>query len=255
MPKRVRDRRDSTDLCYRCAIRIRSMSLWAGLVGLVVLGVFAAVARVVAITGVADWLTTARLDATNATFPDFAAEAIAIEQHFSVHATVSVVHVMTGAALLILGLLQFSPSIRTRHLRFHRLSGRGLVALSFVAGLSGIWMGVIDPYSTSERAPTAAAGVVMLAAPLLGIAAARRGDVRRHREWMMRFYAVAVGVVVIRLAGGPIFWLLRPAPIRETIGLSFWAGWLISLAVAEMRIRWTREPNRLSDARVAQTPV
>ena len=130
------------------------------------------------------------------------------------------------------------------------------LALAFMAGLSGVWMGVIDPYSSSERAPTAAAGAVMLVAPLLGVAAVRRGDVRRHREWVLRFYAVAVGVVVIRLAGGPIFWLLRPAPIRQTIGLSFWAGWAISLIIAEVRIRWTREPDRVrSDARVATTPV
>ena len=78
-------------------------------------------------------------------------------------------------------------------------------------------------------------------APVIAVVAIRRGQMIRHREWMIRFFAIGAGIVVIRLAGPAIIWLVRPAQFRDVVGLTFWVGWLVSLMVAEGWIRSTRD--------------
>lgn len=205
------------------------------------MGVIASIARALAVTNVALPVTEARLTLARSLFPDYADEIPGIERRFAESPAVTLLHVIPGALLLILGLLQFSPRIRDRHLNFHRWSGRVVVILAIFAGLTGLWIGVVLPYSSNERLPSAVFGALFLMAAAMGIAAIRRGDVARHREWMIRLYAVAVGIVVIRLVGPPIILLLTPTPFREIIGLTFWAGWGLSVMVAELWIRSTRE--------------
>ena len=218
---------------------MRSALVWAGLVVVVALGVMSSVARALVIGDVA-WVTERRVAATEKFSPRYVAEIPRIERHFAESAGIVLVHVVTGAVFLSLGLLQFSTRFRSRHLQFHRWSGRLLVALAIVAGLSGIWLGAVEPYSPTERLPSAAAGALFLTAPAIAVVAVRRGDVARHREWMIRFFAVGVGIVAIRLVAPVIIWVMRPAMFRDVIGLTFWAGWIVSLTAAEAWIRWTR---------------
>lgn len=223
---------------------MRPALLWAGLVVLVGLGVITAVVRVLTIADIR-WVTTVRLAAVEMLAPEYVKEMPQIEQGFARNTVVVLIHVVAGGVFLSLGLLQFSNRIRNRYLRFHRWSGRLLVALAIFAGVSGLWLGVVEPYSSTERLPSAAAGALFLIAPAIGVIAIRRGDIARHREWMIRFYAVGLGIVVIRLATPIILWLLSPAPFRDIIGLAFWAGWVVSLSVAEVWIRSTRGERRM----------
>ena len=218
---------------------MRAALVWTGLIVLVAFGVASSIARALVIADVA-WVTQAHAAVTDRFYPQYAGEVPRMEQHFARSAGIMLVHVVTGAVFLSLGLLQFSTRFRSRHLNFHRWSGRLLVALAIFAGGSGIWLGVIAPYSSGERVPTAAAGALFLTAPAIAIIAVRRGDLARHREWMIRFFAIGVGIVVIRLVGPVIIWLLNPPTFRDIIGWTFWAGWLVSLTVAEVWIRSTR---------------
>ncbi|MGZ4809039.1 MAG: DUF2306 domain-containing protein [Thermoanaerobaculia bacterium] len=208
---------------------------------LVAIGVFSAFARVVAITGVATSVTEWRLATTRTLFPGvYAKEMPDIERSLSRHAMTMIVHVTTGAVFLTLGLLQFSPRIRARHLRFHRWSGRVLVSVALLTGLTGLWVGIVVPYSPTERMPIAAMGTLFLVAPAVAIRAVRRGDVVRHREWMIRFYATGVGIVVVRLVAPLIIWAMAPAPFHDIVGWTFWTGWIVSVTAGELWIRRTR---------------
>jgi hypothetical protein len=77
----------------------------------------------------------------------------------------------------------------------------------------------------------------MAAGIILGFIAIRRGDVARHRAWMTRAYALALG------AGTQVFTQgIGPAVFGATeltTDLSLGAGWAINLAVAEYVIRRT----------------
>ena len=75
----------------------------------------------------------------------------------------------------------------------------------------------------------------MAASIVLGFTAIRRGDVPRHRAWMTRAYALALG------AGTQVFTQgIGPALFGTgelTTDLRLGAGWVINLAVAEYVIR------------------
>jgi hypothetical protein len=78
-------------------------------------------------------------------------------------------------------------------------------------------------------------GSGLAAGLLLGLAAIRRGDVVRHRAWMTRAYALALGAgtqVFTQGLGTPIF-----GTGETTHDLLLGAGWVINLAVAEYVIR------------------
>ena len=49
-----------------------------------------------------------------------------------------VVHIVASSVFLILGALQFAPSLRRR--RWHRLAGRVLVPAGLLSALSALWM-------------------------------------------------------------------------------------------------------------------
>jgi uncharacterized membrane protein len=213
---------------------------WSLLLLLVALGVYAAVVRALIYAG-HPWALAESLRASSTgLFPAHAAGFQQLEDHFVRSGPRVFAHVVTGALFLVAGLLQFSARIRARRPRLHRLSGWALVTLGSVIGTTGVWMGVVDPFSTGERIPAVLIGVVFLVAPSRAIAAIRRGDVARHREWMIRFYAVGLSIVTIRLLGAPTLWLLAPITVGDALTVTFWAGWLLTQLVAELWIRWTR---------------
>ncbi len=219
---------------------MRSRLVWSGLLLLVLLGVAASVSRTLALFHLAAPVTEARLQAARAMIPAYAEQIPQYEEHFAGTPGVTLVHVVTGALFLGLGLLQFAAGIRSRHLTFHRWSGRFLAALALFAGTTGLWLGLVAPFTPIVRLPTVAAGAIFLIAPAMAIAAIRRGDVARHREWMIRFFSIGVGIVVMRLVMPVLFWLLTPADFRIILGLGFWAGLIISVATAELWIRSSR---------------
>ena len=71
---------------------------------------------------------------------------------------------------------------------------------------------------------------------VLGFTTIRRGDVRRHRAWMLRSYALGLGAgtQVLTLAAGV---LLAGPPSARSRALLTGAAWVINLAVAEWAIR------------------
>ena len=76
----------------------------------------------------------------------------------------------------------------------------------------------------------------MAASIILGFAAIRRRDIARHRAWMIRGYAIALGAGTQVLTNVP--WLLfvgKPEGLSRALLMA--AGWLINVGVAEWIIR------------------
>lgn len=78
-------------------------------------------------------------------------------------------------------------------------------------------------------------GAGMAACIILGFAAIRGGDVHRHRAWMTRAYALALGAgtqVFTQGVGQAVFGVSE-----LSTDLMLGAGWVINIAVAEYVIR------------------
>lgn len=150
-----------------------------------------------------------------------------------------VVHIVCGVAYAVLGAFQFSSRIRRRHRAWHRTAGRVLVGLGFAAAVSALWMTLFYARQpgTGEFAYVfrLAFATGMAACIVLGFAAIRSGDVPRHRAWMTRAYALALGAgtqVFTQGFGQAVFGISE-----LSTDLMLGAGWVINLAVAEYFIR------------------
>ena len=151
-----------------------------------------------------------------------------------------IIHIIGASTFCWLGAFQFSPRIRARHPRFHRIAGRILVPCGFAAALSGMYMAVfypepadVGPLLTGFRLFFGSAMAISLG---LGLRAALHRDFAAHRAWMMRGYAIGIGAGTQAFTQLP--WdVLFGGVDRLSNALTLLAGWLINLAVAEWFIR------------------
>ena len=228
-------------------------ALWCGVVILVLIGVATAIARAVFLDDLVtrgERFRQQRLSTLQRSDPFWAErreEVRRFDGRFAAHPILTLLHVLPGGILLTLAPFQFSRRIRSRHIQFHRWSGRVLILTTFVVVLTALYFGVLMPYGgTSEVIATALFGGFCLAAVCRAFLAIRRRQVARHREWMIRAFAIAIGIPTIRVVGGVFDIVLTPAGYRspEIFVLSFWTGWLITLGAAELWIRYTRPHSR-----------
>jgi uncharacterized membrane protein len=167
-----------------------------------------------------------------------------------------VLHIVGAAVYIILGAFQFAPAFRRRWPGWHRVAGRLVVLCGLLVGLSALWMTLFYPWPKGDGALLYALrllfGSAMVISIVLGFTAIRRGDVRRHRAWMMRGYALGLGAgtQALTLLAGEL--TLGP-PSELSRALLIGAAWVINLAVAEWAIRKRpAPPARTAAAVVAQ---
>lgn len=210
--------------------------LWVGVVTLATLGIVSALARAVSVSS--GGLT---YDQIQRLLPaQLAQESFDVDRWFASHPLVSMLHVVLGGLFLAFAPLQFSSRLRNRHLNLHRWSGRVLVMLALPIGLSGLMLGVIFPYGgPAAAAAVFAAGAFFLIALVRALFAIRRNDVARHREWMIRMFAIGLGIATIRIIG-LILVVITRSTFQDLAGTAFWLGWLLTMATAEWWILRTR---------------
>ena len=191
----------------------------AALVGLGLIPVLGATARLVQLTG--------------------GPALIPADNRFTASPVPLLVHVVASIGFALLGALQFSTGLRRHHPAWHRRTGQLLVALGLLVALSGLTMTLFyarKPGTGEVLYLTrllVASG--MAASLVLGLAAIRRRDVRTHRAWMTRAYALALGAGTQAFTVGFGEAAFGTGVVRTDLMLS--SGWLINLAVAEWLIR------------------
>lgn len=173
------------------------------------------------------------------------ASIIPADARFTASPLPVVLHILSASAYAILGPLQLAAGFRRRRPGWHRSAGRFVVLCGLLVALSSLWMTLIYPLKegTGELlyALRLLFGSAMLVSIMLGILTIRRGDVARHRAWMIRAYAIGLGAgtqVLTQMAGS---WMFGPqTEFRGAMEMA--AGWMINLAVAEWVIRRKRAP-------------
>jgi uncharacterized membrane protein len=223
--------------------------LWSVLPLLVLVGVFAAAARAVLVADLGQRMEPVRnalLAALEITDPHAAArpaEAARFDGSFAAHPVLARLHVVLGAVFLLLAPLQFAARVRARHLTLHRWSGRALLVAALVSTVSSLYFGLVIPFAgPAESVAIALFAALFLFALGRAYHAIRRRDVARHREWMIRAFAVAIGISTVRLVSLPLDPVLTAAGFTAAgvFLVSIWTGWLLTVAVAEAWIRHTR---------------
>jgi uncharacterized membrane protein len=146
------------------------------------------------------------------------------------------VHAVPSGLALVIGPLQFLAPLRNRNLKVHRVAGRVYLISVVVASIAAFFAAT---FSVSGF-PAQVAFYVLTAAWLYTVAQAyrcvRRGEVRLHRIWMIRNYALTFAAVTLRIylvvgmvARKQFAWLT----FEDVYTASVWASILINVVVAE----------------------
>ncbi|MBI4063624.1 MAG: DUF2306 domain-containing protein [Elusimicrobia bacterium] len=156
---------------------------------------------------------------------------------YRAHPFFSYTHILLGGFFLLFAPIQFFPFVRAKALYLHRFLGRLLVAGGLLIGLSGLGLGTLIPFGgTSETIVAVVASFLFLLSLSKAFYYIRAKKIGLHRKWMIRAYALGLGVALMRVFDS----LLFPFQIVRDQDL-FWItlilGWGLSLSVAELWIR------------------
>ncbi len=208
-------------------VRRTTRWVWAGVVFLAVIGIAAATRRALVLF----WP-----EQFGGKFPP----AAAMDAGFARHMALTLVHIFPAAVFMILAPLQFIPTIRAKHLSFHRWSGRLLFASGLVIGLSALVMSyTMNIGGANETAATTLFAILFLFCLIKAYRHIRRKEVAQHREWVIRMFGIGLGVATTRPIVG-MFFAFRKLTPHEFFGIAFWLGFTTTLLAAEAWIDYTR---------------
>ena len=167
------------------------------------------------------------LSLVQASGPEFGA-------HLAKHGVLFLLHAGGGLVALFVGAWQFFPKLRGKYLSVHRVIGRVYVIAILIGGVSGLFIafrafgGIITQLGFSLLA------VAWLVTTTMAFLTIRRKEIQKHREWMIRSYALTFAAATLRV------WL----PLLQVVGLSFvssyrivaWLAWVPNLLLVEWYI-------------------
>jgi hypothetical protein len=102
--------------------------LWGVVILLALIGIAVVVRRTVALVPILVNGYTPPAPASNPVVAQFAA----LDDLFAHYPVLTLIHIIPGALFMVLGPLQFSPTIRARYLQWHRWSGRVYLICSLI---------------------------------------------------------------------------------------------------------------------------
>jgi uncharacterized membrane protein len=168
------------------------------------------------------------------------------EYRYVTHPVLAYLHILPGIAYLLGAPLQLSRRFRERHFTVHRRLGRVLVPAGILAGIFAIAFGAFYSFGGWRQAVAAVVfGTYFVTALVLAFRAIRRGDVTRHRRWMIRAFAVGLAVGTIRIWIG--LFTVFGMSLQMSFAAAFWVSLPLHALAAEIYL--SRRPHAYPPAR------
>jgi uncharacterized membrane protein len=189
-------------------------------------------------------------------------EVLPTDTRFAASPIPLVIHIVASVIYAVVGAFQFSAWLRRRHSGWHRRAGRLLVLPGLAVAFSGLWMTLAYPQKEGTGDILWVTRLLvssgMGASVILGLVAIRSRNIARHRAWMTRAYALALGAGTQAFTVGFGEALFGTGVVRTDLMMA--SGWAINLAIAEWVIRRparrrAKRARRARPPRRAQSPV
>jgi len=178
-----------------------------------------------------------------------------LDGHFAGERSLVLTHILPAMLFMVLGPLQFVRGLRSAYPQVHRWSGWIFLMASAVVGVTGLTLAFGKTIGgVDEKAAIILFGSFFLIALAIALRHALRREFAQHREWMIRGYAIGLGVAAIRPIMGTFFAFAilhghKPEP-REFFGTAFWIGFTVQMIAAEAWINYTK-PNAKAQVSIA----
>ena len=167
------------------------------------------------------------------------------------HPWLAYLHIAPGVLYLLGAPLQLSYRIRGRHYTLHRRLGRVLLVSALASGVFALVFGVRFAFGgVGEASATVLFGTWFLVCLVLAFRAIRRGDVVHHRRWMIRAFAIGIGIGTIRLWIG-LFMGAGLLSLHDSFAIAFWLSFAMHAAAGEA---WLRAAALLPEVRPTEAP-
>jgi uncharacterized membrane protein len=140
-------------------------------------------------------------------------------------------HLAGGLAALALGPWQLNQRLRNRVLDLHRWMGRSYVVAVVVGAVGALGLAPLSQEGLVTHVGFGMLAVLWLIATLQAYLRIRAGDQLRHRQWMIRSYALTLAAVTLR-----VYLSLSQVvgvPFGEAYQAIAWVCWVPNLVVAE----------------------
>ena len=148
-------------------------------------------------------------------------------------------HVLGGATFGILGPIQFGRALLPRYGLLHRIVGRVFVAAGAMISLSslGLLWRFPDAYSTAINSGRLLFGIGLGVALAIAMQAIHKRDFTRHRNWMIRAYAIGIGATAVTMVFFPIYLITGQPPTGLASDIAFLGAWTACVVFAEGLVR------------------
>jgi uncharacterized membrane protein len=146
------------------------------------------------------------------------------------------IHTLFGPIALMSGLINFLPAMRRHRWPAHRLLGRIYLVSGIALGLAGGYLAQFAAGGTVARLGFTLLAVGTLATLSAGYISIRRRDAVKHREWMLRSYALIFGAVTLRI-WLPLLIIAYNGAFIPAYRWVAWLSWVPNILWAEWQIR------------------
>lgn len=155
------------------------------------------------------------------------------------HPVPIITHVLCSALTLLLGPMQFVPSLRTRAPRLHRIAGRVYLGVGVLfGGAAGLYMAFLAFGGLVSTVGFALLACLWLATGFAAFRTARARRFAEHRRWMIRNFALTFAAVTFRAHLGVCF--AAGWEFEVFYPVIAWTSWVPNLLVAEAIVRGHR---------------
>lgn len=159
----------------------------------------------------------------------------ALLDNFLYHRGLLSFHAFCGAIALLAGPLQLLPPFRERHWTFHRRMGWIYSCAVLLGSLASLRLALHAQTGRVASAGFFFLGIAWLVSTSLAVRFILRGNVARHRRWMIRSYALTAAAITLRMY----------LPLSFVHGFSYnvvypaiaWLCWVPNLIAVEVYLR------------------
>ena len=157
------------------------------------------------------------------------------------HPWLAVSHILPGIVFMLVGPLQFIPSIRRHWPKTHRVLGRVFIISGVLAAVTALGVEFVFPLrgGYAKRAAMVLFACALIVALVLAWRAAVQRRIDVHRAWVIRGYAIGLALSTTRLYFLPYF-VLFGHPGTLAAGLVTWTGFCVNVVAAEWIIHRLR---------------
>jgi uncharacterized membrane protein len=159
-----------------------------------------------------------------------------MRRQYEIHRIAILSHIFASSVALLVGPLQFLPTLRIRRPKLHRFLGRVYLLIGVgLGGSAGLYMSF---FAYGGWVSTGGFALLALAWMFTGVQAyrsARAGDFAQHRRWMVRNFSLTFGAVTLRIGLGIGFGLRLPFDVFYPV--LAWVSWIPNIAFSEWYLR------------------